>query len=685
MLLGMQKKFTPIYLIFLTLFLSILACNIPTEMVDDLAEGLAETELFVSTSGDDANDCQTLETACRSLFRAVAVANTLPLATIYISAGTYDEGEPVSIDVPAILIGEGEVVINNLLTAPNPNPIPSDPVLSINLPASGAVRLENISLQGVAGIYVINGDLELVNVRLRNITSYGIRATEFEPGVNRSAISIENSEFTNIDGNAIAVSGVTVRVTIRDTTISDIGSTAISNWGGTFTLDGVRIFNARGGEYPSAIRNATTWVSGGGRQYQGGIFSISNSVFYNNTSDEGTIRNAGDLLEITNSTLSGNTGYGVMARLTELPRDGRWREPSRSEVTLIHVTIANHTGTGVVAVDDWRVKLSLNYALIVYNGRDCEIHSLPSGLSIDSDNTCNDVEAVERAAWGFNPGVDGVLGSDGTHALLPDSSAVDAVGCFLPADQRGVARPQGLRCDVGAYELNLEERVGELPVAPTATPLAIVQETTTAGATLPVVPTLISASATPSSAFVRVNTDANCRSGPGTVYSVITGLKAGTEAPAEGRNENNTWWWVLISGGGRCWVSASLVEAIGPVTSLPVIPAPPTPVPTSTPLPPAATATTALQPPSAPVQLFYENVVCTGQAYNVPLRWTDTGGNEQGFRVYRNGSLIATLGANATTYTDAPPYGGPYTYNVEAFNSAGTSAQATVTEPGCIP
>ena len=41
-----------------------------------------------------------------------------------------------------------------------------------------------------------------------------------------------------------------------------------------------------------------------------------------------------------------------------------------------------------------------------------------------------------------------------THALLPGSPAIDAAGpACLPYDQRGVPRPQGPACDIGAYEL----------------------------------------------------------------------------------------------------------------------------------------------------------------------------------------------------------------------------------------
>jgi hypothetical protein len=40
-----------------------------------------------------------------------------------------------------------------------------------------------------------------------------------------------------------------------------------------------------------------------------------------------------------------------------------------------------------------------------------------------------------------------------THALLQGSNAIDAaIGDCPPTDQRGVARPQGDACDIGAYE-----------------------------------------------------------------------------------------------------------------------------------------------------------------------------------------------------------------------------------------
>jgi hypothetical protein len=79
------------------------------------------------------------------------------------------------------------------------------------------------------------------------------------------------------------------------------------------------------------------------------------------------------------------------------------------------------------------------------------------GHNIVQDNTCNPV-ATDQIIW---DALIGPLGSNGgptpTHALLPGSPAIDAADdAACPAtDQRGVARPQGARCDVGAFELQV--------------------------------------------------------------------------------------------------------------------------------------------------------------------------------------------------------------------------------------
>ena len=59
----------------------------------------------------------------------------------------------------------------------------------------------------------------------------------------------------------------------------------------------------------------------------------------------------------------------------------------------------------------------------------------------------------------------------------------------------------------------------------------------------------------------------------------------------------------------------------------------------------------------------------------VSLQWLDNADNETGYRIYRNGQMIAELPAGSTSYTDAIYLGiGPLHYSIRAYNDAGESA-----------
>jgi|GEM_PF-1832604 len=64
----------------------------------------------------------------------------------------------------------------------------------------------------------------------------------------------------------------------------------------------------------------------------------------------------------------------------------------------------------------------------------------------------------------------------------------------------------------------------------------------------------------------------------------------------------------------------------------------------------------------------------------VELTWEDNSDNEDGFRIYRNGEEIATVGANVTSYTDTGLQPGTsYNYRVVAFNDSGESSTGVST------
>jgi len=167
--------------------------------------------------------------------------------------------------------------------------------------------------------------------------------------------------------------------------------------------------------------------------------------------------------------------------------------------------------------------------------------------------------------------------------------------------------------------------------------------------------------------MARFTMNAFCRKGPGTVYDTATAYEQGREAPLIGRSEpGQPLWWLTDL---RCWVSDATVETSGPVDELPTFPAPPTPAP--------------LAPPQAPARFRISDWVCNEKLYRVTLNWVDQASNEDGYRLYRDGGLIATLPAGSTSYVDMPPRGGVHTYVLEAFNDGGASAQVSLKDQGC--
>lgn len=172
--------------------------------------------------------------------------------------------------------------------------------------------------------------------------------------------------------------------------------------------------------------------------------------------------------------------------------------------------------------------------------------------------------------------------------------------------------------------------------------------------------------------YARFIKNAFCRKGPGTVYGTVTGYEPGAELDLVGRSDPSLplWWFGEDRAlGFQCWFADSTVETFGPADQLPIIPSPPTPVP--------------LPPPAAPARLRIADWMCNEKRYAVTLNWLDQADNEDGYRVYRDGTLIATLAANTTGFSEEPPSGSPHTYGVEAFNGSGASDRPTVQDQGC--
>ena len=95
------------------------------------------------------------------------------------------------------------------------------------------------------------------------------------------------------------------------------------------------------------------------------------------------------------------------------------------------------------------------------------------GYNIDTGSSCG-FSAPNHSLSNTQPQLDALAsngGSTQTMALPAGSPAVDAIptstpGCAGTTDQRGIARPQGNGCDIGAYELVATSRDTTPPSVP---------------------------------------------------------------------------------------------------------------------------------------------------------------------------------------------------------------------------
>jgi len=268
--------------------------------------------------------------------------------------------------------------------------------------------------------------------------------------------------------------------TIYDT--SFVQNTAAINGGG---IDAGGVLNITRGTF---ISN-TTGIRGGGINVYGGNLTVTESSFITNHSSGygGGIANDASNVWIERSEFSGNTAVSVGGGLRSNGAttiysstfsgnhsDGTGggidnSDPSNpsANLSLFNTTLfGNSAGTDggnlyLGSLSSANVTL-LNTMIASGTPSNCDKAVTSLGYNLENTNSCGLVAASDLA--NTNPRLLPLQDNGGatrTHALLPNSPAVDAAtnaGC--PAtDQRGISRPLdgnndgSFICDIGAYEL----------------------------------------------------------------------------------------------------------------------------------------------------------------------------------------------------------------------------------------
>jgi hypothetical protein len=205
----------------------------------------------------------------------------------------------------------------------------------------------------------------------------------------------------------------------------------------------------------------------GGAIFNGGTLTVSNSTLSGNSAFFGTgagIFNSG-MLTVSNSTLSGNSAV----------EDNGGAIFNGGTLTVSNSTLSDNSasdgGEGGAIFNGGTLILKSTLLAGQSSGGNCHNSqgSNPSsdGYNLSDDSTCSFLTQTgdqnNSTTAGLSPsGLQNNGGPTQTIALTSSSTAVDAIplsactdafGNSVTTDQRGIARPQGPACDIGAFEL----------------------------------------------------------------------------------------------------------------------------------------------------------------------------------------------------------------------------------------
>lgn len=300
---------------------------------------------------------------------------------------------------------------------------------------------------------------------------------EFGGNLTLNALTIRNGRCTNSCAAGTNVGGGIYNslgtLTVNNSVIS--GNSSSSLGGGIYSTGTLNVTNS--------IISGNSATTGGGGIFNSGTLTVMFSTFSGNTTPNigGGISNSGTLT-VSHSTFNGNSanisGGGIhhSGTSSSIVRNSTFSgnttgifgggiySTDQSILTVTNSTFANNAANGTGAAGGGVYKLAGAGTLTLRNtivansisGGSCSAGITNGGNNLDSGASCG---------WGSNSGsrsntnpLLGTLANNGgstmTLALLPGSPAINTgnpATCTL-TDQRGVARPQGGACDIGAYE-----------------------------------------------------------------------------------------------------------------------------------------------------------------------------------------------------------------------------------------
>jgi CSLREA domain-containing protein len=327
------------------------------------------------------------------------------------------------------------------------------------------VTIENGNLEGTPSLLTAGGGVDVglgCQVTFNNVIFEGNKTVFAGGGLANAGVATLND--VTFSGNTAVFSGGygNLAITTMNNVVFSGNFGSFSNGGfgnlGLANLNNVLITKnaagfldggiASGDKAQITLNNVT--ISQNQAQLNGGMGNLGKATLTNVTISGNTasmfsagLGNLGSAT-LTNVTIAGNHSGGAVGGIASgLPLQGRLR-PVANVLSIINISVPEPGPTIV------------RNSIISADFLGCAVPIGSGGSNIEfPSNSCGFTPALGDMI-GRNPLL-GRLASNGgfapTQALLPRSPAIDAARIACPkTDERNVARPQGRRCDIGAYE-----------------------------------------------------------------------------------------------------------------------------------------------------------------------------------------------------------------------------------------
>jgi len=299
-----------------------------------------------------------------------------------------------------------------------------------------------------------------------------------------AAVAQSDTSFTYATGGALdlhsgsSLAGSTVQENIALTRPHDNGVAVGGGINATGNLS-IEHSSVLGNLAVTEAQKMEATSGGGGIFQQMGTLTLRRSTVANNAAsalshtdaaegDGGGV--AADTLLVTNSTIAKNTAFADTTDTAGNIATATGGGAGAEHVTLVAATIAGNSsrtegpsivslGGGVDVGQDLSLTASILAGNTAFTGPDCRSTSTTSHGHNLVRHPSDCLPAPKPSDITGKPAKLGPLQDNGgptqTMAIAATSPAFDAIpkaACAVPFDQRGVERPQGPRCDIGAYE-----------------------------------------------------------------------------------------------------------------------------------------------------------------------------------------------------------------------------------------